>query len=97
LDVLARYRDVPGNPIAAAWLKQGKGAVLWLGVLPYLGYEDTPMEPGPFTAKYRDLMDKLKASEGGRQDFWAALVGRITDRLSAARRQPPPPQQQYGF
>jgi glutamine amidotransferase-like uncharacterized protein len=97
MDVLARYRDVPGNPIAAAWLKQGKGAVLWLGVLPYLGYDDTPMEPGPFTAKYRGLMEKLRAGESGRRDFWAALVGRMTDHLSANRRWPSPPPQQYGL
>ena len=97
MDVLARYSGVPGSPIAAAWLKQGKGAVLWLGVLPYLGYEDTPMEPGPFTDKYRGLMEKLKASEAGRQDFWAALVGRITDHLSLGSRQPPAPRQQWGL
>lgn len=94
LEVLARYNGVAGNPAAAAWLKHGRGAVLWLGVLPYMGFRRTAADnDSALAAKYRDFMESLRGSEDGRRDFWAALVERINGHLAAACREPPAPDQ----
>jgi glutamine amidotransferase-like uncharacterized protein len=88
LEVLARYKGIPDEPIAAAWLKVGKGAILWLGVLPYMGHNQD-MEKTP-VGKIRDLMLQLKPFEAGREDFWSALVGRMQDHLKKMETGPSP-------
>lgn len=96
LEILARYRDVPDAPAAAAWLKHGKGAVLWLGVLAYMGYKESYYDSGsPVTAKYRNFMEELQSAETGRADFWRTIVARINEKLAENRREPPAPQQRH--
>lgn len=79
MEILARYDDVPDSPPAAAWLAYGRGAVLWLGVLPYMGHE--PVGPGKDFQKIRDLMAQLKPHETERRLFWDTLMRRAENHL----------------
>lgn len=81
VNALAHYDD---DTIAAAWKTEGQGAVLWLGVLPYMGYEKIPPHLG--AEKISSFMEKLKPHETGRTDFWTLLVRRMSDHLAAALR-----------
>lgn len=79
IEVLARYDSTPGQPPAAAWLTHGDGAVLWLGILPYMGYEPVGREES--VRKIRDLMERLQPHEAERQHFWDILMQRAENHL----------------
>ncbi len=79
-ETLACYDEIPGRPVAAAWQTRGQGAVMWLGVLPYIQYQ--PAERTSKIEALRQLMENLMPHETGRHEFWNSLVGRIEKHLS---------------
>lgn len=79
-EVLARYGVVPQAPIAAAWQEKGKGAALWLGVLPHIGWQ--PVDNHPSIKKVRELMSELEPHEPARKKFWNGMMGKIKTHLS---------------
>lgn len=75
IEVLARYADVPGNPIAVAVKKVGKGLAIFLGVLPYIGYDARLTKSGH--PALLQLMENLEPHEAGRSELWNMVVARI--------------------
>lgn len=75
LEVLARYNDVPGQPIAVAIKKVGKGLAIFLGVLPYIGY-DAALANAKIPV-LQHLMETLQPHEQGRAELWDTIVSRI--------------------
>lgn len=91
IEVLARFNSIAGTPIAAAWKPLGAGAVLWLGVLPYMGFDPAYENSG--IAQIDSLMRNLKPHEDGRQDFWSALIAKMNAHIiKTAKEQKPGPQ-----
>lgn len=78
-EVLARYDGLPDSPIAAAWHEAGKGAALWLGILPHIGWQ--PVDNHPSVKKVWDLMNQLKAQEPARKEFWDGMIRKIENHL----------------
>jgi glutamine amidotransferase-like uncharacterized protein len=74
-EVLARYSSIPGRPAAAAWRNMGHGAILWLGILPHIGWQ--PVNDHASLKKVRKLMDELEPHEDARRAFWNLLAARI--------------------
>jgi len=87
LMVLARYADVPGNPIAIAAQKTGKGLAIFLGVLPEMGTLDIKAI-AQFEA-LNELNETLRPHEGGRQEIWDMIVDLIkAHNIKLGRVQP---------
>lgn len=87
-EVLARYADIPGHPVAAALRHLGKGRVLWLGILPHIGAIDLPVQGR--SGLQADFINALKQHEPQRAAFWAHLLQRLTAPATdeAARAHP---------
>jgi glutamine amidotransferase-like uncharacterized protein len=75
LEIIARYDGVPGNPVAIAARKVGKGLAIFVGVLPYLQSVSVPGNRG--FDELRKVMDELASNEPGRQEVWDLIVSRI--------------------
>ncbi len=75
IEILARYEDVPGRPIAIAAKRIGKGLALFVGVLPYVGYE--PHNPALCDEEVKNLLESLRPHESGRENVWDMIVSRI--------------------
>ena len=75
LDIIARYADTEGYPIAAASKKTGRGLAIFTGVLQHLRYEK--IGSGQNLDRLRILMSQLEPHESDRLDFWNNLVFKI--------------------
>jgi len=75
LEIIARYDDEPGRPIAIAAKKIGKGLAIFVGVLPYIGYDAT-VAASSFPA-LQELSGALRPHEEGRAALWNIIVSRI--------------------
>lgn len=79
-EVLARYSSLPDAPIAAAWQNVGKGAALWLGVLPHIGWQK--VDNNPSIKKIWKLMNELQPHEPARKELWDGMMGKIANHLT---------------
>lgn len=82
LEILARYRDAPEQPPAAAFLPVGRGGVVWLGILPHIGWQ--AVQRNRYTETICDLMDALEPHEEGRQKLWDRIVNKIREQTGKA-------------
>lgn len=82
VEILARFNTASAQPVAAAWKTMGAGAVLWLGILPYMGYDPTCENIG--MPKLDRLMAELKPHEAARRQFWDNLASRMKNHLQRA-------------
>lgn len=75
LEIIARYEEVAGQPIAIAARKIGKGLALFVGVLPYISPMDMKL-----SSDNRDVFvfnEALKQHEKGAKEVWNLVVNRI--------------------
>ncbi len=85
LNVIARFEDVDGQPIAIATKKIGKGLAIFLGALPYYGadlYENTDS-----AHPLNRFIDAIKPFEDGRKELWDTVISIIEDHHAALASQ----------
>ena len=85
LEVIARYEDVPGKPIAIAARKVGKGLALFVGVLPYM----QPVKDMPLTHATKDAYkfnESLKPHAEGTKEVWDSITERIKEHNASIGR-----------
>jgi biotin--protein ligase len=75
LDVIARYEDVEGRPIAVATKQFGKGMAMFTGVLPFMGFDEQHEQTSQ--PRLRTLMQQLKPHEASRNALWDRMVSDI--------------------
>lgn len=75
-EILARYRQAAGTPVAMLRHRLGKGAIYMSGILPEIAYQKIRINSPGFQS-VRTLMDDLKPHEAERQQLWDGLVTRI--------------------
>jgi glutamine amidotransferase-like uncharacterized protein len=82
LDVIARYADVIGNPVAVAGKAVGKGFVVMTGVLPEIALEDMRLAPGQEKKfpRVTRLRDALAPHEAGRRELMKVIAGKFQSR-----------------
>ena len=84
LEIIARYEDSPDRPIAIAARPVGKGLAIFVGVLPYIGYNH---EPGLLTPPViRRLINDLRPHEQARRELWDMIVSKIKQHNAALGR-----------
>ena len=98
--IIARYADVPGQPIAIASRRVGKGVAVFCGVVPEVSGADMPAidQRLTYAAFNRDedvaagqaFAQALAAHEDGRRRTWEILVAEI-GRRGVPRAAPPRP------
>lgn len=77
LNVIARFTNVPGQPISIADQAVGDGLLTFCGVLPEIG--TAQFMQGQKWAKLHALNDALKPHEEGRREVWEILTRRIKE------------------
>ncbi len=75
IEIIARYEDMPDRPIAIAIKKIGKGLAIFMGALPYIGYD--AQYDATKIAPLKRLMEELKPHEKGRAELWDAIVSLV--------------------
>jgi glutamine amidotransferase-like uncharacterized protein len=79
IEVLARFADSPGEPVALLRQSFGAGALYMSCVIPDIAYQHIEAERGHESA--RKLMNELKDHETGRQKLWSTLTNRMKQDL----------------
>lgn len=75
LEIIARYDNAAGSPIAIAAQKTGKGLAFFIGPLPYIGAN--PGRDFSQVPALERLMRELASHERGRQNVWNTIVSKI--------------------
>ena len=75
LEIIARYDDTPNNDIALAVQRVGKGLAIFMGVIPYIRYDEQYAD-SPFP-KLAALTADLQKHEESRSEVWSLLMDRI--------------------
>ena len=79
VEILARFADIPGEPVALLRQSFGAGSIYMSCVVPDIAYQHIEPERGHESA--RQLMDELKDYEAGRQKLWTTLTNRMKQDL----------------
>ncbi|PJB71019.1 MAG: hypothetical protein CO093_06155 [Alphaproteobacteria bacterium CG_4_9_14_3_um_filter_47_13] len=75
IEIMARYANSEGQPIAIAAKKIGKGLAIFIGVLPDIGYEsDYDLSSHPVLTEF---MQTLKPHEQGRREVWDMIISKV--------------------
>lgn len=86
LDVIARYAEAPGTPIAAGGKIVGSGLIVFSGPLPEIARDHLPVGSGPhknWHSHYKKLRENI--DEEGRAELQAVLVQRFQAHWSRTR------------
>jgi glutamine amidotransferase-like uncharacterized protein len=83
--IIARYKDIPGNPIAIVKREIGKGQAIFCGVVPEISISDMPdinrhMKKILKPAAQKFVKD-LRHNEHGRKQTWQILMHHFKTRL----------------
>ena len=79
VEILARFADIPGEPVAILRQSFGAGSIYMSCVVPDIAYQHIEAERGHESA--RQLMNELKEHEPGRQKLWTTLTNRMKQDL----------------
>lgn len=80
MEILARYQNIAGAPIALLRQRVGRGYVYMSGILPEIGHQQLRDQPGVEAA--RKLMGELYPHEDGRKKMWDTLISRMKRDMS---------------
>ncbi len=77
IEIIARFKDVPGQPPAIVSVRHGEGTVFLLGVHPEISWQSITEKSAITNPMTRKLLDILEPHEQTRQIIWNDLMLRI--------------------
>lgn len=89
MKIIARFKDVEGNPPAIMRIQRGKGFCYFMAVHPEIGpielNKNSALKAEDYEQK-RKLVDALRIHETGRQELWGMITQDILDHRANMMR-----------